>query len=102
VEITIPNAKEELRPGMYARAIFGMGERQSVLVPDQAVQKQAGSSERYVYIIKDGIAEYRIVKDGRRVGNMIEILEGVEAGDEVATTSFIRLLNGKRVNVQNN
>ena len=102
VEITIPNAKEELRPGMYARTIFEMGERESVLVPDQAVQKQSGSSERFVYVIKDGVAEYRIVKDGRRIGNMIEILEGVEAGEQVATTSFIRLLNGKRVNVENN
>jgi RND family efflux transporter MFP subunit len=101
VEITIPNAKEELRPGMYARAIFGMGERQSVLVPDQAVQKQTGSSERYVYVIKDGVAEYRFVKDGRRVGDMIEILDGVEAGEQVALTSFTRLMTGQKVEVKN-
>jgi RND family efflux transporter MFP subunit len=101
VEITIPNGKERLRPGMYARATFTMGQREAVMVPDQAVQKQAGSSERYVYVIKDGVAEYRFVKDGRRVGNMIEILEGLEAGDEVATTSFTRLMGGKKVEIKN-
>ncbi len=101
VEITIPNAKERLRPGMYARATFNMGSRESVMIPDMALQKQIGSSERYVYVIKDGVAEYRVVKDGRRVGDMIEIIEGLEAGEQVATTSFVRLLQGKKVEIAN-
>ena len=101
VEITIPNKSMVLRPGMYARATFNMGQRQSVMVADKAVQKQAGSSERYVYVIKDGVADYRFVTDGRRVGDMVEIIEGLEAGDEVATTSFTRLMNGKAVTVNN-
>lgn len=101
VEITIPNGKERLRPGMYARATFSMGERENVMIPDQALQKQTGSSERYVYVIKDGVAEYRFVKDGRRVGDNIEILEGLTAGEQVATTSFTRLISGKKVEVKN-
>ena len=101
VEITIPNGKERLRPGMYARATFSMGERENVMIPDQALQKQTGSSERYVYVVKDGVAEYRLVKDGRRVGDKIEILEGLTAGEQVATTSFTRLISGKKVEVKN-
>ncbi len=101
VEITIPNKSMVLRPGMYARATFNMGQRQSVMIADKAVQKQAGSSERYVYVIKDGVADYRFVTDGRRVGDMVEIIEGLEAGDEVATTSFTRLMSGKAVTVNN-
>lgn len=101
VEITIPNAKERLRPGMFARATFSMGERESVMIPDQALQKQTGSSERFVYVLKDGVAEYRLVKDGRRVGDMIEIVEGLEAGEVVATTSFTRLMTGKKVEIKN-
>ena len=101
VEITIPNKSMVLRPGMYARATFNMGQRQSVMIADKAVQKQAGSSERYVYVIKDGVADYRFVTDGRRVGDMVEIIEGLEAGEEVATTSFTRLMSGKAVTVSN-
>ena len=101
VEITIPNANERLRPGMYARAIFNMGQREAIMVPDQAVQKQVGSSERFVYVIENGVADYRFVTDGRRVGNMIEIIDGLEAGDEVATTSFARLMSGTLVEVNN-
>jgi RND family efflux transporter MFP subunit len=99
VEITIPNANERLRPGMYARATFNMGTRSGVMIDDVAVQKQAGSSERFVYVIKDGVAEFRFVRDGRRVGNKINILEGLEEGEQVATTSFIRLTNGKKVEI---
>ena len=101
VEITIQNKSLELRPGMYARAIFNMGQRQSVMVLDKAIQKQAGSSERFVYVIENGEAHYRFVTDGRRVGDKIEILEGLEAGEDVAVTSFTRLMNGKKVTVDN-
>ena len=101
VEITIPNKSLKLRPGMYARAIFNMGQREAIMVPDQAVQKQVGSSERFVYVIENGVADYRFVTDGRRVGNMIEIIDGLEAGDEVATTSFARLMSGTLVEVNN-
>ena len=101
VEITIPNANERLRPGMYARATFNMGTRSGVMVDDVAVQKQAGSSERFVYVIKDGVAEFRFVRDGRRVGNKVNILEGLEPGEQVATTSFIRLTDGKKVEIIN-
>ena len=100
-KVAIPNASEKLRPGMYARATFNMGSRQGVLVDDVAVQKQAGSSERFVYVIKDGVADYRLVRDGRRVDGMVEILSGVEVGEDVATTSFVRLMDGTAVEVVN-
>ena len=101
VEITIPNSNERLRPGMYARATFNMGQREGLLIDDVAVQKQTGSSERFVYVIKDGVAEYRFVKDGRRVGDKVEILSGLQAGEEVATTSFVRLSDGAEVEIVN-
>ena len=99
VEITIPNAKERLRPGMFARATFHMGEIEGVMIDDVAVQKQAGSAERFVYVINNGVAEFRFVRDGRRVGSKVSIVEGLEAGEQVATTSFVRLTDGKAVEV---
>lgn len=102
VEITIQNSNERLRPGMYARATFNMGQNPGVMVEDVAVQKQAGSSERYVYVIKDGVAEFRFVRDGRRVGNKINIIEGLEPGEVVATTSFVRLSDGTAVEIIDN
>ncbi len=102
VEVTVPNAKEELRPGMFTRANFNMGEREGVLVPDVAIQKQIGSAERYLYVIKEGVAERRRVVTGRQQGDLVEILSGVEPGEEVAVTALSRLGEGVEVRVENN
>lgn len=100
VEVTVPNGNERLRPGMFARAIFNMGDKEGVMVPDVAVMKQMGSSERYVYVIKDGKAVRRSVKVGRQVGSNVDILSGVEAGEAVAVTGLSKLTDGAEVEVK--
>lgn len=99
VEVIVPNAKEILRPGMFARTEFNMGVRESLVVPDVAVQKQMGVNDRYVYVVKDGVAERRVVEVGRQVGSRVEILSGVAAGEEVAVTALSKIKNGTAVKV---
>ena len=99
VEVVVPNGKEILRPGMFARTEFNMGNRMSLTVPDVAVQKQMGVNDRYVYVVKDGVAERRVVTLGRQVGTRVEILSGVEAGESVAVTSLSKIKNGTAVKV---
>jgi RND family efflux transporter MFP subunit len=101
VEVTIPNASGRLRPGMFARSVINMGDKPGVLVPDIAVQKQSGSSERYVYVIEDTVARRRVVVPGRQIGGMIDVSDGVSAGEQVATTSFTRLIDGATIEVTN-
>jgi hypothetical protein len=84
---------------MSSRAIFNLSEHEAVIVPAVAVKKQIGSSERYVYVIKDGKAEYRFVNDGKRMDENIEIIDGVEAGEQVAITGISKLLDGCDVEV---
>ncbi len=101
VEVRVPNGEGLLRPGMYARTIFDMGGKQGVLVPDVAIQKQVGSAERYLYVILgDTIAERRAVEVGRQVGNRMDILRGVEPGEQVAVTALSKLYDGARVEIK--
>lgn len=100
VEVTVPNGQNMLRPGMFARSTFGMGEKEGVMVPDVAVQKQVGSAERYLYVIRDGRAERRSVNVGRLVDGYVDILSGVEAGEDVAVTALSRLYDGAPVEVK--
>ncbi|MBO5660926.1 MAG: efflux RND transporter periplasmic adaptor subunit, partial [Tidjanibacter sp.] len=99
VEIVVPNGQEILRPGMFARTEFNMGNRMSLTVPDVAVQKQMGVNDRYVYVVKDGLAERRVVTLGRQVGDRVEILSGVSEGEEIAITALSRIKNGTRVKI---
>jgi len=97
VEITIPNTDEKIRPGMYAKVSINMGKNNHVLVPDVSIVKQQGSGDRYVYVYKDGKVSYNKVVIGRQIGDMYEIISGVEDGDFVATTTLSKLNNGMEV-----
>ncbi|MDR2291906.1 MAG: efflux RND transporter periplasmic adaptor subunit [Prevotellaceae bacterium] len=102
VEIKLPNRDERVRPGMFGRVILNFGKEEGIMISDVAVQKQIGTNEKYAFVIKNGIAERRIVTLGSQIGDMIEILSGIDEGDEVAITSLSRLDNGKEVTVKNN
>lgn len=101
VEVTVPNGDGLLRPGMYARTTFDMGRKQGVMVPDVAILKQVGSAERYLYVIVgDSVAERRSVEVGRQTGDRVDILRGVEAGEQVAVTALSKLYDGAKVTLK--
>ncbi len=99
VEITIPNGNLKLRPGMFSRVTLNFGKTQRAMIPDLSVQKQAGTNEKYVFVVKDGVAQRRTVEVGRQIGKEYEVLSGVETGEEVITAGASRLTDGSRVQV---
>ena len=102
VEIVVANAKEEIKPGMYARLTMNYGSRKNVVVPDVAVVKQLGSGNRYIYVCKpDGTVAYQKVELGRRMNDKYEILSGIADGDEVVTSGQVALKDGIAVEIVN-
>lgn len=99
VEILITNHDKRVRPGMYARVEMNFGAKENIVVPDQAIVKQTGSGDRYVYVYKEGKVSYNKVKLGRRLNNSYELISGVEDGDMVVVSGINRLNNGKEVEV---
>lgn len=99
VEIFMSNDKQQIRPGMYARARINMSSSVHVLVPDIAIVKQIGAGDRYVYVYKDGKVSYNKVELGQHVGDKFEIISGVNDGDDVVVAGMSRLANGREVEV---
>lgn len=99
VEVTISNPAQKVRPGMFARATVNFGSVNHVLVPDEALVKQIGAGDRYVYVYKDGKVSYNKVELGQHIGTNYEIISGVNPGDEVVVAGQARLANGKEVEV---
>jgi RND family efflux transporter MFP subunit len=100
VEVTIKNNDMRVRPGMYARVTLNFGTQQSILVPDMAVQRQVGSNDKYVYVVEnDSIAKYRKIELGQRLGDMYEILSGLQDGDQVVSAGQNRLIDGTKVEI---
>ena len=99
VEISIANANQRVRPGMFARVTFSYGTANHVVVPDKAVVKQTGSGDRYVYVYNDGTIEFKKVELGRRLGTEYELIGGVASGDNVVTEGHSRVVNGGKAEV---
>jgi RND family efflux transporter MFP subunit len=96
VEAVVPNEDGMLKPGLFATAqIEEASNRPGILVPAAAVRTVAGTSR--VFVVKGDQAEERIVTTGQTVGQMVEITSGVSAGDVVATTNVVQLVDGARV-----
>lgn len=97
VEAEVANPGNLLRPGMFAKSnLITAKEAPAVMVPQRAVQIIAGLYK--VFVITDGRVSERIVKTGARDGDLIEVVEGIRAGETVATNNLDKLQEGSVVN----
>ena len=101
VEVAISNGNLKVRPGMFGRVTLNLGAKESIVVPDAAIQKQPGANDKYVFTVKNGVAEYHKVELGQRLENNYEILSGVNSGDVVVTAGQSRLIDGTNVEIVN-
>ena len=100
VEIIIDNKDEKLRPGMFARVTVNYGTNYRVVVPDNAVLKQVGADEKYVFVLnEDNTVSYTPVKLGVRMGDKYEVISGIDDGATVVTTGQTRLKNNIKVDI---
>ncbi len=97
VKLDVPTAPG-LRIGQFGRAEVPVGESVSARVPVSAVVRR-GQMEM-VFVIKDQAAQLRLVKTGRQLGDEIEILSGLNPGEQVAITGAETLIDGQPVRVE--
>lgn len=88
------------KPGLYCRVAVHISPREkSLVVPAIAVQSD-GSSNR-VFVIRSGRAYRKDVRAGMSDGQQIAILDGIVAGDSVATIGGTNVRDSSYVNVFN-
>jgi len=79
-----------LLPGSFAEVNLSLGDKmQALMIPNQSVIPQARNKQ--VIVSKNGKASFSIVKTGVRQASMIEITEGLQAGDTIAVTGMLFL-----------
>lgn len=97
VEIYI-DKDDALRIGMYLKVQFNAGTgRNGVLVPRKAIVGSAKAAN--VFVIKDGKAVKRQVVLGEMIGDNVEILDGISAGEELITAGIMNVADGTEVTV---
>ena len=95
VEITLDRDKD-LHIGMYLKAQFSQNaQRTGVLVPRKAIVGSAKAAN--VFVVKDNKARQREVTLGDMVGDQVEVLDGVSAGEEIITAGIMNVADGSDV-----
>jgi multidrug efflux pump subunit AcrA (membrane-fusion protein) len=93
VEADVENPKAELKPGQFATVRILLPQTEAaVLVPQRSLRAISGST--YVFVIKNGHAEQRLVQSGQTEGDLVELKSGVAADEVVATSNVDQLSDG--------
>jgi RND family efflux transporter MFP subunit len=84
-----------LRSGTFGRARLPVGERSGILLP-QTLLRERGQLT-YLLVAQDGRAALRLVKIGRANGDVVEVLSGLQAGEQVITRAEAELVDGQPI-----
>jgi multidrug efflux pump subunit AcrA (membrane-fusion protein) len=97
-EALVPNPDAALKPGTFARVHIESGKIDTVLtVPYSALQYRYGVNR--VFVVEGDKLVIRELAVGERLGDRIEVMSGVKAGERVAVGDVDTLADGALVTV---
>ena len=124
VRAQISNSDGRLRPGVFARVAIALPDQgQSIIVPRTAISYNAYGNSVFVIGPPESknndaaagaeaeaqeanppeglVARQRFVKTGEARGDFVVIVEGLEAGELIATSGLLKLRNNQPVVINN-
>jgi RND family efflux transporter MFP subunit len=100
VEVVLDPVPEGARAGQFARVTLTTAQVERLLVPFAAVRRDRQGE--FVYLLQaDSKTHRQPIRSGIRLGDRIEILEGLEPGQQVVSRGFLGLTEGKQVKAVN-
>lgn len=99
VRIRVHNPASELLPGMVCSVSVAGGNLREAMfvVPSQCVQTSAG--KRFVWCIVNGQAVRREVETGKFTPHGVEILSGLQGGEEIVKEGYQSLYDGATLKI---
>ncbi|RMD78401.1 MAG: efflux RND transporter periplasmic adaptor subunit [Gammaproteobacteria bacterium] len=83
VRVGLPPGLQGVWPGTFVKVAFRTGEERRLVVPARAVVRRSEVTAVYV-VGPEGRVSLRQVRLGRRLGESVEVLAGLRAGERVA------------------
>lgn len=97
VKLGLPSVTEaHFRSGLYGKARFISGQRQALVIPQKAIT-QRGQLVGVFVVDQSGIARLRLIKTGKSFGDRIEVLSGVNDGEQIVIENVASIHDGTRV-----
>lgn len=96
VELAVNNKLAVLKAGTYIKVNFNLGKEAAALqIPKIALVE--GTKNPFVYIVNADKAEVKKITIGREFGEQVEVLSGLEEGEEVVVSGQINLTGGSKI-----
>ncbi|HTR81898.1 MAG TPA: efflux RND transporter periplasmic adaptor subunit [Bacteroidota bacterium] len=90
IRVVFPNTKNVLRAGLTCDLrVQANSSSESILIPFKAVVEQMG--EYFVYVVNSGKVSQQKVLLGMRIGDMVIVKDGLQAGQQVVTEGVQKL-----------
>lgn len=100
LRIEVPNPEHMLMPGMYVRAVLGVGVRaDAVLVPQRGIARDPKGNTTAMVVDAQGVVEQRPVVVSRTIGDQWLVESGLAAGDRVVIEGLQKIAPGATVEV---
>lgn len=93
----VPNPDDLLRPGLFARVQLELAETQGLVVPESALAPSGDA--QYVYRVENGVVKRVMVQIGQRMGAHVEIVSGLNEGDDVVVSGLQKIRDGIEVEI---
>jgi len=98
VEVELKPVPAGARPGQLCLVTFSTEIRQRLSIPFRAIRRDKDSEYVYVINAKDEV-EQKNIRSGQRIGEQVEIIDGLAENQRVVSKGFLGLQTGTKVKV---
>jgi len=105
VEIAIPNKDRSIKPNLTAKLKINDYTNEKALLLPQSIISENAEGQQYVYVItekkknQEAIAKKVIIETGKTQGDVIEVLKGINNGDEIINEGARNVKHGQTVKI---
>ena len=97
VQAEFDNKKRIVRPGQYAKVRIPVTFKNAIVIPQKCVTELQGKYSVFV-VGNDSIVSSKEIVPKTKIGDMLVINEGLNAGDKIIIDGIQKIRNGVKVN----
>jgi RND family efflux transporter MFP subunit len=107
VEVSVPNKDKSIKPNLTAKLRINDYSNKNALLIPQGIISENANGEQYIYIVSDktgndeAVAEKKIITTGLTQGDYIEVINGLEVGNEIIQEGARSVNDGQTVKIIN-
>jgi membrane fusion protein (multidrug efflux system) len=104
IEIDVPNGDNSIKPNLTARLRINDYTNENALLIPQNIISENAEGEQYIYVLKNkennkAQAQRVIIRTGKAQGDVIEVLDGLNDGDEIIKEGARSVKDGQSVKI---